>query len=168
MPIKTYRPTTQTLRYRTTIVNDDITTKHPHKPLLEPKPRTGGRRNSGRFGVGGAADRNHCNQPRPNCNQAAVQGHRNHCNHRGSYRAAVAWWWWRPCDRPNRNHGRGHQHRVAVDHDPHLFEPVHHCRPPGTGYAASRAMVRSVNRLGDKSTPEARSRSSSRGTFPVA
>jgi len=43
MPIKTYRPTTQTLRYRTTIVNDDITTKHPHKPLLEPKPRTGGR-----------------------------------------------------------------------------------------------------------------------------
>ncbi|MGA9544700.1 MAG: 50S ribosomal protein L2, partial [Candidatus Sulfotelmatobacter sp.] len=47
MAIKTYRPTTQTLRYRTTIVNDDITTQHPHKPLLEPKPRTGGRRNSG-------------------------------------------------------------------------------------------------------------------------
>jgi ribosomal protein L2 len=36
MPIKTYRPTTQTLRYRTTLVNDDITTKYPHKPLLEP------------------------------------------------------------------------------------------------------------------------------------
>src|SRR5512140_1196440 len=47
MPIKTYRPTTQTLRYRTPLVNDDITTKHPHKPLVEPKPRTGGRRNSG-------------------------------------------------------------------------------------------------------------------------
>src|SRR6201988_3442747 len=47
MPIKTYRPTTQTLRYRTTLVNDDITTRNPHKPLLEPKPRTGGRRNSG-------------------------------------------------------------------------------------------------------------------------
>jgi len=47
MPIKTYRPTTQTLRYRTTLVNDDITTKQPHKPLVEPKPRTGGRRNSG-------------------------------------------------------------------------------------------------------------------------
>jgi len=47
MAIKTYRPTTQTLRYRTTIVNDDITTRHPHKPLLEPEPRTGGRRNSG-------------------------------------------------------------------------------------------------------------------------
>src|SRR5450432_576947 len=47
MPIKTYRPTTQTLRYRTTLVNDDITTKYPHKPLLEVKKRTGGRRNSG-------------------------------------------------------------------------------------------------------------------------
>src|SRR5271165_5632710 len=47
MPIKTYRPTTQTLRYRTTLVNDDITSTQPHKPLLEPKPRTGGRRNSG-------------------------------------------------------------------------------------------------------------------------
>src|SRR4029077_9162248 len=47
MEIKTYRPTTQTLRYRTTIVNDDITTKNPHKPLIEPKQRTGGRRNSG-------------------------------------------------------------------------------------------------------------------------
>ena len=41
MAIKTYRPTTQTLRYRTTIVNDDITTQHPHKPLIEKKQRTG-------------------------------------------------------------------------------------------------------------------------------
>jgi large subunit ribosomal protein L2 len=47
MAIKTYRPTTQTLRYRTTLVNDDITTRNPHKPLLEKKNRTGGRRNSG-------------------------------------------------------------------------------------------------------------------------
>src|SRR5258708_21447646 len=47
MPIKTYRPTTQTLRYRTRRVNDDITTGHPHKPLVEPKQRSGGRRNSG-------------------------------------------------------------------------------------------------------------------------
>src|SRR5258705_578364 len=47
MPINTYRPTTQTLRCRTTLVNDDITTLHPHKPLLETKQRTGGRRNSG-------------------------------------------------------------------------------------------------------------------------
>src|SRR5207253_4235101 len=47
MAIKTYRPTTQTLRYRTTLVSDDITTKQPYKPLVEPKQRTGGRRNSG-------------------------------------------------------------------------------------------------------------------------
>src|SRR5438445_8810425 len=47
MAIKTYRPTTQTLRYRTTQVNDDITSKKPYKPLTEPKQRTGGRRNSG-------------------------------------------------------------------------------------------------------------------------
>jgi large subunit ribosomal protein L2 len=57
MAIKTYRPTTQTLRYRTTLVNDDITTKQPYKLLLEPKKRTGGRRNSGdttmRFKGGG-------------------------------------------------------------------------------------------------------------------
>jgi len=57
MAIKTYRPTTQTLRYRTTLVNDDITTNKPYKPLTEPKQRTGGRRNSGditmRFRGGG-------------------------------------------------------------------------------------------------------------------
>jgi len=47
MAIKTYRPTTQTLRYRTTLVTDDITSKKPHKPLVEGKLRTGGRRNSG-------------------------------------------------------------------------------------------------------------------------
>ncbi len=57
MAIKTYRPTTQTLRYQTTLVNDDITTNKPHKPLVEPKLKTGGRRNSGditsRFRGGG-------------------------------------------------------------------------------------------------------------------
>src|SRR5499425_2597723 len=47
MAIKTYRPTTQTLRYRTTLVNDDLTTSKPYKPLVEPKLKTGGRRNSG-------------------------------------------------------------------------------------------------------------------------
>src|SRR6201987_2441168 len=47
MAIKTYRPTTQTLRFRTTQVNDDITASKPHKALVEPKRRTGGRRNSG-------------------------------------------------------------------------------------------------------------------------
>ena len=34
MPIKTYRPITPTLRFQTTLVNDDITTDKPHKPLL--------------------------------------------------------------------------------------------------------------------------------------
>ena len=57
MAIKTYRPTTQTLRYRTTLVNDDLTTNKPHKALIEPKQKTGGRRNSGditsRFRGGG-------------------------------------------------------------------------------------------------------------------
>ncbi len=57
MAIKTYRPTTQTRRYQTTLVNDDITTNKPFKPLVEPKQNTGGRRNSGditsRFRGGG-------------------------------------------------------------------------------------------------------------------
>src|SRR5215510_7453338 len=57
MAIKTYRPTTQTLRYQTTLVNDDLTTNRPYKPLVEPKLKTGGRRNSGnitsRFRGGG-------------------------------------------------------------------------------------------------------------------
>src|SRR5438034_10823580 len=57
MAIKTYRPTTQTLRYRTTLSSSDLTTDRPHKPLTEPKYRQGGRRNSGdttmRFRGGG-------------------------------------------------------------------------------------------------------------------
>ncbi len=47
MAIKTYRPTTQTLRFRTTLVNDELTADKPFKPLTEPKKHTGGRRNSG-------------------------------------------------------------------------------------------------------------------------
>src|SRR3954471_3231329 len=47
MAIKTFRPITPTLRFKTTLVNTDITTDRPHKALLEPKKRTGGRRNSG-------------------------------------------------------------------------------------------------------------------------
>ena len=34
MAIKTYRPVTPTLRFQTTLVNDDLTTAKPHKPLL--------------------------------------------------------------------------------------------------------------------------------------
>jgi large subunit ribosomal protein L2 len=47
MAIKTYRPTTPTLRFQTTLTNDELTTNRPHKPLTKSKMRTGGRRNSG-------------------------------------------------------------------------------------------------------------------------
>ena len=47
MAIKTYRPTTSTRRFQTTLVNDELTTNRPYKPLTEPKQRSGGRRNSG-------------------------------------------------------------------------------------------------------------------------
>ena len=47
MPIKTYRPITPTLRFQTSLVNDDLTTDTPHKPLLTVRKRTGGRRNTG-------------------------------------------------------------------------------------------------------------------------
>ena len=47
MAIKTYRPTTSTRRFQTALVNDELTTNRPHKPLTEPKLRSGGRRNSG-------------------------------------------------------------------------------------------------------------------------
>jgi large subunit ribosomal protein L2 len=47
MAIKTYRPTTPTLRFQTSLVNDDLTTDRPHKALTEIKKKTGGRRNSG-------------------------------------------------------------------------------------------------------------------------
>jgi large subunit ribosomal protein L2 len=47
MAIKTFRPITPTQRFKTTLVNEELTTNRPHKALLEPKKRTGGRRNSG-------------------------------------------------------------------------------------------------------------------------
>ena len=47
MAIKTYRPVTPTRRFQTQVVNDDLTTNRPYKPLTEPKQRTSGRRNTG-------------------------------------------------------------------------------------------------------------------------
>ena len=47
MPIKTYRPLTPSLRFTSTVVNSDLTTDRPHKPLTATRKRTGGRRNSG-------------------------------------------------------------------------------------------------------------------------
>ncbi len=47
MAIKTYRPVTPSRRFISTLVNEEVTTDRPYKPLLESKKRTGGRRNSG-------------------------------------------------------------------------------------------------------------------------
>jgi large subunit ribosomal protein L2 len=47
MAIKTYRPLTPSLRFTSTMVNDDLTTNKPHKPLTQRKMKTGGRRNVG-------------------------------------------------------------------------------------------------------------------------
>src|SRR5487761_1776776 len=47
MPIKTYRPITPSLRFTSTVVNDDLTTDRPYKPLTSIRKRTGGRRNTG-------------------------------------------------------------------------------------------------------------------------
>ncbi len=51
MPIKSFRPITPTLRFQTKLVNDDLTTDKPHKPLLSVKPRTGGRNSTGRLTI---------------------------------------------------------------------------------------------------------------------
>src|SRR5215472_6339742 len=37
MPIKSFRPITPSLRFATKLVNDEITTDKPHKPLLDVK-----------------------------------------------------------------------------------------------------------------------------------
>jgi large subunit ribosomal protein L2 len=47
MGIKTYRPVTPSLRFKTTLTNEELTTDRPFKPLTHIKLRTGGRRNAG-------------------------------------------------------------------------------------------------------------------------
>ena len=47
MAIKTYRPTSPAQRFKTTLVNEELTTDRPYKPLTKIKQRTGGRRNAG-------------------------------------------------------------------------------------------------------------------------
>ncbi len=47
MGIKSFRPRTAGLRHRTTLTYEELTTTQPHKALLEPLPRTGGRNNRG-------------------------------------------------------------------------------------------------------------------------
>jgi len=51
MGIKTYRPTSPAIRFRTTLTNDELTTDRPLKSLTLPKRRISGRDNKGRLQV---------------------------------------------------------------------------------------------------------------------
>ncbi len=48
MPIKKFKPTSAGRRQMEVLVSPEITADKPHRPLLEPKPGTGGRNNLGR------------------------------------------------------------------------------------------------------------------------
>jgi large subunit ribosomal protein L2 len=47
MGIKSFRPRTAGLRHRTTLTYEELTGDKPYKPLLEPRPKSGGRNNKG-------------------------------------------------------------------------------------------------------------------------
>ncbi|HTI38002.1 MAG TPA: 50S ribosomal protein L2 [Vicinamibacterales bacterium] len=47
MPIRKYNPTSPGRRFQTVQVFDEITTQEPHKPLVEPLRKSGGRNNHG-------------------------------------------------------------------------------------------------------------------------
>jgi large subunit ribosomal protein L2 len=51
MPLRSYKPTSPGLRQMTRSTFEEITTKEPHKPLLEPQKRGSGRNNMGRLTV---------------------------------------------------------------------------------------------------------------------
>mgnify|MGYP003346756310 CR=1 FL=1 len=51
MPLRTYKPTSPGMRGMTRSTFEEITTKEPHKPLLEPQKRGSGRNNVGRLTV---------------------------------------------------------------------------------------------------------------------
>jgi large subunit ribosomal protein L2 len=51
MGIKVYKPVTASLRQRTGLTFEELTTDQPYKPLLVPLPRSGGRNNKGRLSV---------------------------------------------------------------------------------------------------------------------
>ena len=60
MPIKTYRPTTPTRRFQTTVMRDELTRDRPEKALAKGKSKHGGRNNKGRICIrfrGGGAKR---------------------------------------------------------------------------------------------------------------
>ncbi len=51
MGIKTYRPTTSSLRQKTGLTFEELTTKRPHKPLLQSLSKSGGRNSQGRISI---------------------------------------------------------------------------------------------------------------------
>ena len=51
MGIKTYRPTTSSLRQKTGLTFEELTTRRPHKPLVESLSKSGGRNSRGRISV---------------------------------------------------------------------------------------------------------------------
>ena len=51
MAIKSYRPTSPAIRFRTTLINDDLSRERPLKRLTEPRQRISGRDNKGHLQV---------------------------------------------------------------------------------------------------------------------
>ena len=52
MGIKTFRPKTPSLRYKTVLdYKQELTTDQPYKPLMEPKTRISGRNSYGQISV---------------------------------------------------------------------------------------------------------------------
>ena len=51
MPIKTYRPTTKTRRFQSTVTREELTTSTPEKSLVEGLSKTGGRSATGRTSI---------------------------------------------------------------------------------------------------------------------
>ncbi len=51
MGIKTYRPRTSSMRQKTGLTFEELTTNRPHKPLLQPLPKSGGRNSRGHISI---------------------------------------------------------------------------------------------------------------------
>jgi large subunit ribosomal protein L2 len=51
MGIKTYRPRTSSMRQKTGLTFEELTTNRPYKPLLESLPKSGGRNSRGRISI---------------------------------------------------------------------------------------------------------------------
>lgn len=51
MGVKTYRPTTSSLRHRTGLTYEELTTSEPYKPLVRPLKKSGGRNSRGRISM---------------------------------------------------------------------------------------------------------------------